>query len=159
MSSCQYTTLCPTSVWFSLGWLMDSTFKPTLQHLQRIWPILCTDGSIQWWSLWIFLFPEEDWDIMWVTDHSQIENINKAGDPSVTRLIKSVAFWEMRCWAASMASRTARTLFCRDKWEILISLRLNLSLDTGFRPKGWFTYRQVWGCSLQEPHTLVQRTL
>lgn len=108
-----HNSLCHTSVWFSLRWLLDSMFKSTLQHLQRIWPILCIDGSSQWWSLWIFLFPEEDWDMMWVTDRSQIENINKAGDSLVTRLIKCVAFWEMRYWAASMASRTARTLFCR----------------------------------------------
>lgn len=30
-------------------------------------------------------------------------------------MIKCVAFWEMRYWAASMASRTAKTLFCREE--------------------------------------------
>lgn len=48
----------------------------------------------------------------------------------VTRLIKSVAFWEMRYWAASMASITAKTLFCRD--ETQITRRLNLKAESHF---------------------------
>lgn len=30
-------------------------------------------------------------------------------------MIKCVALWEMRYWAASMASITAKTLFCREE--------------------------------------------
>lgn len=82
----------------------------------------------------------------------------KQGSPWVTRLIKCVAFWEMRYWAASIASRTAKTLFCGEEMSDLVWANV-LMLHVVLRPKGWFTYRQICGGSFQEPHTLVQRAL
>lgn len=50
--------------------------------------------------------------------------MNKASDSLITRLIKCVALWEMRYWAASMASITAKTLFCTEERRDLDELTL-----------------------------------
>lgn len=64
---------------------------------------------------------------MWVTSQLQIKNIKTQSHCVVTWLIKCVALCEMRYWAASTASRTANTLFCRE--ETIFMLRLNLNLN------------------------------
>lgn len=43
--------------------------------------------------------------------------MNKVSNSLITRLIKCVALWEMRYWAASMASITAKTLFCTEEMK------------------------------------------
>lgn len=75
----------------------------------------------------------------------------------VTWLIRCVAFWEMRNCAASMASITANTLFCGEK-KPQNKLKFKWMIQCGWRQRA-FTHRQVWCCSLQESHTLVQRAL
>lgn len=87
--------------------------KKLNRHSRLFWPTRCTDESSQRWSLWIFLFPAEEEEIKWVTDHLQTSDYQQ--DSLITRLIKCVALWEMRYWAASMASITAKTLFCTEE--------------------------------------------